>query len=46
MQGETRKLATIRVVDEVLPIANADAIELVRCCMSFIFNNGDWWIFY
>lgn len=30
MQGETRKLATIRVVDEVLPIANADAIELVR----------------
>lgn len=30
MQGETRKLATIRIVDEVIPIANADAIELVR----------------
>lgn len=30
MQNESRKLATIRVVDEVLPIANADAIELVR----------------
>jgi len=30
MQGETRKLATIRIVDEVLPIVNADAIELVR----------------
>lgn len=30
MKDDSRKLATIRIVDEILPIADADAIELAR----------------
>ena len=30
MKDDSRKLATIRVVDEILPITDADAIELAR----------------